>query len=89
MRLRDVKLPLRFKESIEAKLTAEQRVAQKQFELEQARKEAVGGPPSVRSRARCARGRPARGREKLKVSARIQIEPIGLDHRVEGKIALS
>ena len=54
MLLRDVKLPLRFKESIEAKLTAEQRVAQKQFELEQARKEAVGGPPSVRSRARCA-----------------------------------
>ncbi len=40
MLLRDVKLPLRFKESIEAKLTAEQRVAQKQFELEQARKEA-------------------------------------------------
>jgi hypothetical protein len=31
--LRDVKLPQRFKESIEAKLTAEQRVAQKQFEL--------------------------------------------------------
>jgi len=38
--LRDVKLPQRFKESIEAKLTAEQRVAQKQFELEQARKDA-------------------------------------------------
>jgi regulator of protease activity HflC (stomatin/prohibitin superfamily) len=38
--LRDVKLPDRFKESIEAKLTAEQRVQQKQFELEQARKEA-------------------------------------------------
>ncbi len=38
--LRDVRLPQRFKESIEAKLTAEQRVAQKQFELEQARKEA-------------------------------------------------
>jgi regulator of protease activity HflC (stomatin/prohibitin superfamily) len=38
--LRDVKLPARFKESIEAKLTAEQRVAQKQFELEQARKDA-------------------------------------------------
>jgi len=38
--LRDVKLPTRFKESIEAKLTAEQRVQQKQFELEQARKEA-------------------------------------------------
>ncbi|MFP6661179.1 MAG: DUF6494 family protein [Myxococcota bacterium] len=29
------------------------------------------------------------GDEKLKVSARIQIEPIGLDHRVEGEIALS
>ena len=40
MLLRDVKLPARFKESIEAKLTAEQRVAQKQFELEQARKDA-------------------------------------------------
>ncbi len=38
--LRDVKLPQRFKESIEAKLTAEQRVQQKQFELEQAVKEA-------------------------------------------------
>ncbi len=38
--LRDVKLPTRFKESIEAKLTAEQRVQQKQFELEQARKDA-------------------------------------------------
>jgi regulator of protease activity HflC (stomatin/prohibitin superfamily) len=38
--LRDVKLPERFKESIEAKLTAEQRVQQKQFELEQAVKEA-------------------------------------------------
>ncbi len=38
--LRDVKLPERFKESIEAKLTAEQRVQQKQFELEQAKKEA-------------------------------------------------
>lgn len=38
--LRDVKLPQRFKESIEAKLTAEQRVQQKQFELEQARKDA-------------------------------------------------
>jgi len=38
--LRDVQLPARFKESIEAKLTAEQRVQQKQFELEQARKEA-------------------------------------------------
>ncbi len=29
------------------------------------------------------------GDEKLKVSARIQIEPIGLDHRVEGEIVLS
>jgi len=38
--LRDVKLPKRFKESIEAKLTAEQRVQQKQFELEQAEKDA-------------------------------------------------
>ncbi len=38
--LRDVQLPQRFKESIEAKLTAEQRVAQKEFELEQAKKEA-------------------------------------------------
>ena len=38
--LRDVKLPQRFKESIEAKLTAEQRVQQKQFELEQAKKDA-------------------------------------------------
>jgi regulator of protease activity HflC (stomatin/prohibitin superfamily) len=38
--LRDVELPARFRESIEAKLTAEQRVQQKQFELEQARKEA-------------------------------------------------
>lgn len=38
--LRDVQLPTRFKESIEAKLTAEQRVQQKQFELEQAEKEA-------------------------------------------------
>ncbi len=27
--------------------------------------------------------------EKLKVSARIQIERVGLDHRVEGEIALS
>ena len=40
MLLRDVKLPQRFKESIEAKLTAEQRVQQKQFELEQAKKDA-------------------------------------------------
>ena len=38
--LRDVKLPARFKESIEAKLTAEQRVQQKQFELQQAVKDA-------------------------------------------------
>ena len=38
--LRDIQLPQRFKESIEAKLTAEQRVQQKQFELEQARKDA-------------------------------------------------
>ena len=28
------------------------------------------------------------GDEKLKISARIEIERIGLDHRVEGKIAL-
>ncbi len=38
--VRDVQLPQRFRESIEAKLTAEQRVQQKQFELEQARKDA-------------------------------------------------
>jgi regulator of protease activity HflC (stomatin/prohibitin superfamily) len=38
--LRDVKLPNRFRESIEAKLTAEQQVQQKQFMLEQARKDA-------------------------------------------------
>jgi regulator of protease activity HflC (stomatin/prohibitin superfamily) len=38
--LRDVKLPQRFRESIEAKLTAEQKVQQKQFELEQAAKDA-------------------------------------------------
>ncbi len=38
--LRDVKLPERFRESIELKLTAEQRVQQKQFELQQARKDA-------------------------------------------------
>ncbi len=38
--LRDVRLPQRFRESIELKLTAEQRVQQKQFELEQARKDA-------------------------------------------------
>ena len=29
------------------------------------------------------------GDEKLKVSARIQIERVALDHRVEGEIALS
>jgi hypothetical protein len=29
------------------------------------------------------------GDEKLKASARVQIETIELDHRVEGKIALS
>jgi hypothetical protein len=29
------------------------------------------------------------GDEKLKASARVQIEGIGLDHRVEGEIALS
>lgn len=38
--LRDVTLPDRFRESIEAKLTAEQQVQQKQFMLEQARKDA-------------------------------------------------
>jgi regulator of protease activity HflC (stomatin/prohibitin superfamily) len=38
--LRDVQLPQRFRESIEAKLTAEQRVQQKGFELEQAGKDA-------------------------------------------------
>jgi len=38
--LRDVKLPERFRDSIEAKLTAEQKVQQKRFELEQARKDA-------------------------------------------------
>jgi regulator of protease activity HflC (stomatin/prohibitin superfamily) len=38
--LRDIKLPTRFRESIEAKLTAEQQVQQKQFLLEQAKKEA-------------------------------------------------
>jgi hypothetical protein len=30
-----------------------------------------------------------KGDEKLKAVARIQIESVGLDHRVEGKIALS
>jgi regulator of protease activity HflC (stomatin/prohibitin superfamily) len=38
--LRDVKLPQGFKDSIENKLTAEQRVQQKHFELEQAVKDA-------------------------------------------------
>lgn len=38
--LRDVKLPDRFKDAIEAKLTAEQKVQQKQFELQQAEKDA-------------------------------------------------
>jgi len=38
--LRDVKLPTKFRESIEAKLTAEQKVQQKQFELDQAKKDA-------------------------------------------------
>ncbi len=38
--LRDVMLPARFRESIEAKLTAEQQVQQKQFLLQQAVKEA-------------------------------------------------
>ncbi len=38
--LRDVQLPPRFKESIEAKLTAEQRAEQKTFELQQAEKDA-------------------------------------------------
>jgi len=38
--LRDVQLPPRFKESIEAKLTAEQKAEQKKFELDQAKKDA-------------------------------------------------
>jgi len=38
--LRDVKLPERFRESIEAKLTAEQQVQQKKFMLDQAKKDA-------------------------------------------------
>ena len=38
--LRDVQLPAKFRESIEAKLTAEQVVQQKQFELQQAKKDA-------------------------------------------------
>ncbi len=40
MLLRDVQLPPRFKESIEAKLTAEQKAEQKRFELDQAKKDA-------------------------------------------------
>jgi len=38
--LRDVQLPQRFKDAIEAKLTAEQKVQQKKFELQQAEKDA-------------------------------------------------
>jgi len=38
--LRDVQLPDKFKESIEAKLTAEQKVQKKEFELQQAEKDA-------------------------------------------------
>ncbi len=38
--LRDLKLPTRFKESIEAKLQSEQRALQKQFDLQQAQKDA-------------------------------------------------
>ncbi len=38
--LRDVRLPQRFKESIEAKLQAEQKALQKSFELQQAQKDA-------------------------------------------------
>lgn len=38
--LRDLRLPQRFKESIEAKLQAEQRALQKQFDLQQAQKDA-------------------------------------------------
>ncbi len=38
--MRDVQLPQRFKESIEAKLTAEQKAEQKTFELRQAEKDA-------------------------------------------------
>jgi len=30
-----------------------------------------------------------KGNEKLKASARVQIEAIGLDHRIEGEISLS
>ncbi len=38
--LRDLRLPQKFKESIEAKLQAEQRALQKQFDLQQAQKDA-------------------------------------------------
>ncbi|MEM1024280.1 MAG: prohibitin family protein [Myxococcota bacterium] len=38
--LRDVQLPNKFKQSIEAKLTAEQKAEQKRFELEQAKRDA-------------------------------------------------
>ena len=38
--LRDVQLPTKFKQSIEAKLTAEQKAEQKRFELEQAKRDA-------------------------------------------------
>ena len=38
---------------------------------------------------RAARGRPAHGQRKVEATARVQIEGIGLDHRVEGDIALS
>ena len=38
--LRDVQLPEKFRQSIEAKLTAEQKVQQKQFELQQAKMDA-------------------------------------------------
>lgn len=38
--LRDVQLPPKFRESIEAKLRAEQKAEQKQFELEQAKRDA-------------------------------------------------
>lgn len=38
--LRDIQLPQRFRDSIEAKLTAQQRVQEKEFELEQAKKDA-------------------------------------------------
>ena len=38
--LRDVQLPAKFKESIENKLTAEQKAEQKRFELQQAKRDA-------------------------------------------------